>query len=700
MRCSKRIYRIIGCFALVISIFCFTDFYDFNISKAKQIKTIRVGGDARFAPYDYIDENGTYKGFNVDIMNAIAIEMGFNVEFVPMSWEECLKALKEKRVDVLEGTSKTEDKMKVFDFTETTSNSYQVIWVRKDTTYVTGLNDLKYRKVAVQAGDVNEELLKTAHHMRLVRTESQEEGLKKLIDGEVDALLGSKLINTYFLQKNDLSDRVKIVGETLHTTEYGMATLKGNDEVLNLLNNGLEKIKENGTYDKIHNKWFGQTINNKNDFLEEIVVIGLIVISGILAALTFITLINRKLKAMVEVKTQELIKVNSDLRESEENYKRLFEISPDAVFVHNKGEILYASKAAVALTGVKDIEELKGMSIYQFISSQSFKEYEEIIDGLKEEKTITINNEKARGVDGKVVDVEIRITPFVEKGQTLILSIFKDITDKKLLDEALEYDKIKTEFFANISHEFRTPLNVILTTIQLVEFYRKNGVLEIEKKLDRYIGTMKQNSYRLLRLVSNLIDITKMDSGFFRINMENYNIVGLIEDITLSVAEYIENKGIELIFDTEVEERIIACDPDKIERIMLNLLSNSVKFTPEGGRITVNILNENETIKVSIKDTGIGVPEDKLDTIFERFRQVDKSTTRNHEGSGIGLSLVKSLVEMHEGNVSIKSKIEYGTEIVVELPAKVLNGDDKVRTTFTQEGSVERINIEFSDIYS
>jgi len=228
-----------------------------------------------------------------------------------------------------------------------------------------------------------------------------------------------------------------------------------------------------------------------------------------------------------------------------------------------------------------------------------------------------------------------------------------------------------------------------------------NNFNEGIKNLDKWkkhIGIMKQNCYRLVRLINNLIDVTKIDSGYFEINLENANIVSIVEDITLSVAEYIENKHISLIFDTDIEEKIMACDPDKIERIILNLISNAVKFTSPGGSIFVNISDRGENINISVKDTGIGIPKTKQKVIFQRFIQVDKSLTRKHEGSGIGLSLVKALVNMHKGNITVASEPDKGSEFCIELPVYLIN-DRKNKNDFLIQGKVEKIKIEFSDIY-
>jgi len=167
---------------------------------------------------------------------------------------------------------------------------------------------------------------------------------------------------------------------------------------------------------------------------------------------------------------------------------------------------------------------------------------------------------------------------------------------------------------------------------------------EKQKEIKQYILLMRQNCYRQIRLVNNLIDITKIDAGYMQFNPKNCNFVKVVEDITLSTVSFIEEKGISLTFDTDIEEKIILCDPDMIERIVLNLLSNAVKYTPEGGHIFVNIYDRNDRVILSVKDNGIGISQEMLQLIFERFVQLDRTTARSVEGSGIGLSLVKSLV--------------------------------------------------------
>ncbi|MBF8983673.1 sensor histidine kinase [Lutibacter sp. B2] len=287
---------------------------------------------------------------------------------------------------------------------------------------------------------------------------------------------------------------------------------------------------------------------------------------------------------------------------------------------------------------------------------------------------------------------------------TPMLKLKKDVEEnKKLLKERIEYDKLKTEFFSNISHELKTPLNIIFATTQLLKLYTQDHKQNHNcEKVNKYMDVMKQNGNRLIRLIDNLIDITKIDTGFMNLNLQNRNIVEVVEDITLSTVEYVESKSKNIIFDTEIEEKVMAFDPDKIERIILNLISNAIKFTDEGDQIEVNIYDREEKILISVKDTGIGIPKDKQDLIFERFRQVDPILTRQAEGSGIGLSLVKSFVEMHEGNISLQSECNKGTEIIIELPVKIASEEYKEPkgNNILKKDNIEKIDIEFSDIYS
>lgn len=269
--------------------------------------------------------------------------------------------------------------------------------------------------------------------------------------------------------------------------------------------------------------------------------------------------------------------------------------------------------------------------------------------------------------------------------------------EREACKRKVEIEKIRNKFFANASHEFRTPINIILTSIQLLE----DGKIEFKEDIYKYTSKIKQNGLRLLKLSNNIMDLTKIDLGHESLYLKNYNMVNVIEEITLSVVEYASNNGIEMIFDTEVEELIMAIDVEKIEKMMLNLLSNAVKFTPRDGKIKVNVFKENEKVVITVADTGIGIPHKECDTIFERFAQVDTSFTRRCEGTGMGLNIVKSIVDMYDGSINVSSILGEGSIFTVELPIHILEGKEVIEHLLLEEEErLRKYSVEFADIYN
>ncbi len=225
--------------------------------------------------------------------------------------------------------------------------------------------------------------------------------------------------------------------------------------------------------------------------------------------------------------------------------------------------------------------------------------------------------------------------------------------------------------------------------------------LKDEKGLNRHLKIIKQNSYRQIRLINNILDMARIDSGHVKVNLTNCNVVLLIDDIVQSVAPYAEQKGLSLLFDTECEEIITAIDMCKMERIMLNLLSNAIKFTPPGGRVWIRIGRKKDTLSILVQDTGQGIPQEKQAEIFERYRQLDNPLIRQHEGSGIGLSLVKSFVELHDGTIRVESKKNNGSSFIIEIPIKLTaTANPPPHRENNRDRLTEITSIELSDLHS
>ncbi len=404
----------------------------------------------------------------------------------------------------------------------------------------------------------------------------------------------------------------------------------------------------------------------------------------------------------LKIKTRELAKTNY-------KYKKLLNFLPDAVILREGEIIAYINNKALELLNLNNKEEIIGKKLLSIIH----EDYKDIVKKRFnmecKEKLMQPVEEKFITSDKKVIDVEVSAISVYLQNKEYYLLIIRDITNKKKvqemklkLQESIEKDRIKTEFFANISHELKTPINLINSALQLEDIYiNKNDFASIKE----YNKVIKQSCSRLLRISNNIIDITKIDSGFLKVNFSYINIVSLAENIVMSVISYIENKGINVVFDTEIEEEYIKCDLEFMERILLNLISNSIKYRKDNGNISVNIyLTDNGYVNISVKDDGIGIPQEKQESIFNRFNQLDKIFTRRCEGFGIGLSLVKSLVEIQKGKLKLVSKENIGTEVIISFPIAEL---DEIACTNEMDNIeieehrniIEKVNIEFSDIY-
>ena len=402
--------------------------------------------------------------------------------------------------------------------------------------------------------------------------------------------------------------------------------------------------------------------------------------------------------------SQELKLENKKRKEYEKELRNYLDVSVDLKSITNiDGYIIKANSSWENILGWNE-EELKAMHYSDFIHPDDIS----ILEKLYNSNYITeeINHIIIRCLckDNNYKWIELSIKYIKEKNAFISTGI--DITkrkeieeEKQKLEEAIQLESIRNEFFGNISHEFKTPLNIILGIVQLIDKNIDSDNITKENLL-RHVNIMRQNSYRLLRLVNNLIDISRIDIGYYNLQSSNYNIVKVIEDITLSIAEYIKHKKINLLFNTDFKEIILACDPDKIERVMLNLLSNAIKYTDDGGSIQVSLNKVNNDVIISVKDSGVGIPKDKLELIFDRFGQANSILSRRCEGSGIGLSIVKSIVEMHGGKIEVFSEVGKGTEFVFNIPIKILEEENVILTCDNKDYHIEKCNIEFSDIYS
>ncbi|MBN1033970.1 sensor histidine kinase [Clostridium botulinum] len=290
------------------------------------------------------------------------------------------------------------------------------------------------------------------------------------------------------------------------------------------------------------------------------------------------------------------------------------------------------------------------------------------------------------------------INDFIDDDRELNKLELSKLTKEELIDKYMDVNNNKNlqeNLLLNVSHDLRSPLNVILSILQFYE----SGYITGSDNMSKYMTSIKRNSYRMLKLIDNLIDTTRLDKNYYKIERRNLDIVKLIENTISSIDKYAKQKNISLIFDTNVEKCIMAIDPGAIDRIIMNLLSNAIKFSYNNGNVYINLWKRNNKLNISVKDEGMGIPLKEQKKIFNRFMQSSNHKKIEQSGSGIGLALVESLTKAHNGKILLNSEENKGSEFIIKLPIIKLSENNEDNHIINAKTNIEMLEIEFSDIY-
>lgn len=361
------------------------------------------------------------------------------------------------------------------------------------------------------------------------------------------------------------------------------------------------------------------------------------------------------------------------------------------------GDIRYCNKKFKDHYGIYSLEDIKRVKLFFSVVENNLDNKDEIMRSLNTKgmwRGIIKNIEERMSIDCSVQVIDTSKDGKREYAITY-MDISEIINAELELEKLKVYNKEKTEFMSNISHELRTPINIFYSTIQLLDKSLSKSDKDFKEMYERYRRSLHVNCKRMLRLINNVVDISKIETGILKGKFDYYNLIAIVEDVTLSVVNYAQLKSINIQFDTNEEEFITRCDPSMIERALLNLLSNAIKFTPQNKNIYVDACVNDDFIEIDIKDEGIGISKNDRMAIFERFVQADKSLTRENEGSGIGLSIVKSIIDLHGGYISVESEVGEGSTFKIILPNRYINYDNyKV-----YDANNYNTELELSDIY-
>lgn len=313
-------------------------------------------------------------------------------------------------------------------------------------------------------------------------------------------------------------------------------------------------------------------------------------------------------------------------------------------------------------------------------------------------KTKLVYKHEIQTVNGCKMKIEITKTPMIDSKNKVcgIVGVVKKITDTKNVDAEIE--KLKSDFFSNLSHELGTPINTIMSSLQLLSF-NIDSIKDVDIDKIKYISEIiRKNGFRLLKLTNNLMYVTKLDANEVTCNLKINNIVSFVENICMKACVFCSEKNITLTFDTNKEEYIGEFDSIIIEKILLNLISNAIKYNKKNGSIEISLECEVDYITIKVKDDGVGIPNRYTKRIFEKLSYVDDRLVKLNEGSGLGLYITSSLIKLYKGSIDVESCIGKGSCFIVRLPFQKKDEYHKFDIEQICSG-FDPMNIEFSDIY-
>jgi PAS domain S-box-containing protein len=349
------------------------------------------------------------------------------------------------------------------------------------------------------------------------------------------------------------------------------------------------------------------------------------------------------------------------LTEQELQLRHQIEEAPDAILILNlEGHITLFNREAERLSGHQQSDVL-GRPFTQLVCP----EYLEQVDQLLSSEPSSGVLQQAHELQifdrwGDQVPLEIRVSPMEKGGRLMGWQIIgRDISERKHLEE------MKSQFIATVSHDLRTPLASIMGFSEMLMEGSPGPLTEIQEE---FLGIIFESSQRQLALVNDLLDVSKLEAGRLQLEMETVHLPELIWGVMEGIRPLAEKKGVTLKMDVNDGLPRTEGDPRRLERILSNLLSNAVKFTPEGGSVEVAAWQDDGHLKIRVSDTGLGIPPEDLPNLFQPFHRGRNVTKKAIEGTGLGLTIVKALVEAHKGTIEVQSELDKGTTLQFTLP--------------------------------
>lgn len=361
------------------------------------------------------------------------------------------------------------------------------------------------------------------------------------------------------------------------------------------------------------------------------------------------------------------------LEQSEERYRRLVELAPEAVFVLREERIVFANLAGASLVGATGTQELLGRPAEAIIHPADAPMFRQRLRTLSEHGTpMSVSEERVLRSDGTVREVETSAGPIIYEGRPAVLALVRDITERKRAIEEIsrrdaevrkmkELGQLKDQFLSTVSHEMKTPLTLITGYAELMEEKYPHEPL---------VEGIQEGSRRLTEHVNKMIDFSALVSGTLPLYLSEINFSELLGDLESMIRPGFERQGLQLRIQVDEGTPPVQADPRRVTQMLFELLSNAKRFTPEGGQVGVHVSPCDQEVRIDVWDTGKGISENDLPLIWSAFGHGESGEEAGRGGLGLGLAIVKLLVELHGGHVALKSRPEEGSCFSLFLPLR------------------------------
>ncbi len=633
---------------------------------------IRIGPDPDFPPIEYVDDEGVYRGIAADYVSLLEKKLGIEFQIIVLpSWDAVLAQAQSHDIDMFGAAAATPQREQYMNFTAPHFELPGVIIVSAEVGQNLSLNDLRGMKVAVASGYVWQELIERDHpEIVLEPVPDVLTGLKRVSFGTVDAMVANLAIATHYIEKSGITN-LRVAGESGYFGRYAFGVRKDWPELNAIIEKALATITP-AERDTILKKWV--TLGGKKSVLESrtfwISFLSSMALLSVLAILWW----NWSLRRQVDRRTAALRKEYSQRKRaeqaydhSEQRYRTLFNSASDGVFMLRNGVFDDCNDAAAIMFGCSR-EQFIGQSPSYYSppcqpdGSDSHEKADALIVGCLD-GTPQLFEWQHRRLDDTLFDAEVSLNAHTEYGQEYILAIVRDITERKRVE------RLKDEFISTVSHEIRTPLTAIRGSLGLVT----GGVTgSLSEKTTEILNIAYKNTERLLLLVDDLLNLQKLESGTIHLEPRQIELAAFLEQAISANQSYGDQYRVKYQLGSAPAITVMA-DYDRLMQVMNNLLSNAAKFSPEGGRVDVSAEQRGSMVRVSVEDHGPGIPHQFRPQVFDRFTQANSSDTRQRGGTGLGLNITRSIIELHGGSIGFHTTLGVGSEFYFELPIAATN---------------------------